>query len=178
MSNINPRKELIGEQYGLWEVLNEAPDRGNRIYFTCRCSSCGVVRSVQKQALIGGKSRGCVKCINGSRNKKLTGEKSPSWKGGRHVDSNGYVAIYQPHHPKAKKNGYVKEHTIVMEKKIDRGLKENESVHHINGDRSDNRPENLELWSTFQPYGQRVEDKISWAIEILKMYAPEKLNQF
>jgi hypothetical protein len=43
-------------------------------------------------------------------------------------------------------------------------------IDHINGQRSDNRIENLELWSTSQPAGQRVEDKIAWAKDLLESY--------
>lgn len=50
---------------------------------------------------------------------------------------------------------------------------DDENVHHRNGDRLDNRIENLELWSTVQPSGQRVRDKIEYALEILTRYAPE-----
>lgn len=78
--------------------------------------------------------------------------------------------IYKPEHPKSKKNGYVREHTIVMEKKIGRPLDKNESVHHINGKKDDNRPSNLELWVSSQPPGQRAEDLVNWAKEILKKY--------
>lgn len=67
------------------------------------------------------------------------------------------------------------EHRAVMERIIGRALRDDENVHHINGQRDDNRPANLELWSTWQPCGQRVEDKVAWAKELLALYAPASL---
>lgn len=63
-----------------------------------------------------------------------------------------------------------------MEKMIGRSLVKGENVHHKNAVRDDNRPENLELWKTKQPYGSRIEDKVADALEVLRLYLPESLT--
>lgn len=75
------------------------------------------------------------------------GDKSHAWKGGRWVDSYGYVRVHAKGHPRAIRSPYMKEHTLVAERKYGRLIERGEHVHHINGIKSDNRPENLEVLS-------------------------------
>jgi hypothetical protein len=97
--------------------------------------------------------------------------KGPAGKG--HLTKDGYRLLYRPAHPNAKKDGYILEHVLVMTAHLGRPLVKSENVHHLNGCRSDNRISNLELWSTSQPPGQRVADKVAWAREIISKYGKD-----
>lgn len=129
------------------------------------CPKCG-----------GPKERRSVTCYACRCSASMAVKSGPShyrWKGGRSITSGGYVYVYSPDHPKATKMGkYVREHVLVMERLLGRFLVAGENVHHKNGIKTDNRPENLELWSTAQPAGQRVEDKLAWARSMIETYEP------
>lgn len=91
------------------------------------------------------------------------GKDNPSWKGGisfKKADTKKgepkqwYKIVKKSNHPFAGKNGYVLEHRLVMEKHLGRFLKKNEFVHHINGNKQDNRIENLQFMQTQRHYGK------------------------
>jgi len=88
----------------------------------------------------------------------------------RVVNINGYVEVQHPDTANLPFTKYILEHRLVMEQHVGRPLFDHENVHHKNGNRADNRLENLELWSTKQPSGQRVEEKVVWAKEVLELY--------
>ena len=89
----------------------------------------------------------------------------------RQLNSSGYVIVFVGRdYPGAGKQGHILEHRKVMQDHLGRPLTKDENVHHKNGVKTDNRLENLELWTRSQPYGQRVEDKIAWAREFLAFY--------
>jgi hypothetical protein len=77
----------------------------------------------------------------------MMGERNPAWVGGVYIEpGKGYRMIRMPTHARARANGYVLEHILVAEKMLGRPLRPGEEVHHKNGIRNDNRPENLEVF--------------------------------
>ena len=95
----------------------------------------------------------------------------------RVVNDFGYVEIRRPDHfGKGLKTGKVwfYEHRYVMEIYLGRRLHAGENVHHVNGDRTDNRLENLELWTSQQPSGQRAIDLLEWAYALNERYKNDR----
>lgn len=74
---------------------------------------------------------------------------NPNWKGGRHIDGHGYVQVKPTEEDRAlvpmMSTGYVLEHRLVMARHLGRPLLKTETVHHINGNKQDNDPDNLQL---------------------------------
>jgi hypothetical protein len=95
------------------------------------------------------------------------------------ISKQGYHYIYKPEHPNAHKNGQLAVHHLVMSQTLRRPLRKGENVHHKNGNRSDNCPANLELWTKVQPAGQSVVDMVAFCREYLSKYSgdAEKLTK-
>ena len=89
--------------------------------------------------------------------------------------THGYRGVVVPEDLRHLTGGaaHALEHRLVMAVLLGRPLVKGESVYHRNGHRLDNRPGNLELWSSRQPAGQRVQDKLAFAYELLALYDPE-----
>jgi hypothetical protein len=90
-------------------------------------------------------------------------------KGGSEYEHQGYRSRWDSNRKKT-----VYGHRAAMELAIGRPLHANETVHHKNGDRADNRIANLELWAKSQPSGQRVQDLLAWARELIATYEPDE----
>lgn len=151
-------KNHIGKQFGILTVI----DFSHRIcyksgsckkFWKCLCE-CGNTTIIDTSGLTSGRSKSCG-CL---RNK-----------GGK-INSSGYRSIYSI--PLKK---YILEHRYVYEQHYGITLTENQTIHHKNGDRLDNGIENLELWDTSQPKGQRVEDKIKFYFELVEKYKDHPL---
>lgn len=115
-------------------------DTSRREMVTTPCEHCGAGIAHRDSEV----RRFCsTKCRTGYRAKNAVG----------HINDSGYRVISVNGTPRL-------EHRVVMERMIGRSLTPDETVHHRNGDRCDNRPENLELWANRHPRGQRASDMV------------------
>lgn len=94
------------------------------------------------------------------------------------IDYSGYKTITKKGHPNAMdERGRIREHVFVMSEILGRPLVKGENVHHKDGNKLNNHPSNLELWDKTQPSGQKVEDKIKWAIDFLNRHGYKVIKE-
>jgi HNH endonuclease len=169
--------------------LYEFNKRSDSQHYRSHCKGCVKEKwTQQEQSCLVVNSVG-EKCMGRAKHKGMCGAHYSRWL--KHGDvkadlplkaspGSGYITKgYKAYNKGSRK---IFEHRLVMEEILGRQLLPEENVHHKNGNRLDNRPENLELWSTSQPNGQRVEDKLAWARQIIALYgeveiAKQKLQE-
>jgi hypothetical protein len=114
-----------------------------RVCVNCNQSFSSAVSQIRADKKRGRKITGLCRECSMTVGNHLAGYRKP--RGTGTVNFNGYVELYEPENPNSTSRGYVLEHRKVMSESIGRPLEPHETVHHINGIRDDNRPENLQL---------------------------------
>lgn len=151
-----------GKKYNrLTAIKPENKNKYEKWWYKC---DCGKTKLIIASQVRNGSTKSCG-CYN---IEKSSGSNNKRWKNGKLNHPSGYVLVLKDNHKEYKPSKrYIFEHRKVMELFLGRKLLKHENIHHKNGIKDDNRIENLELWSSSQPRGQRVPDKIKWAVNFL-----------
>jgi hypothetical protein len=107
-----------------------------------RCDSSTIADRLRSQGLITRSHKEAMKLVGSQKKTSRSGSAHHNWNGGRRLTKRGYVLIYKPDHPRARGN-CVFEHILIWEENHQHPLPEGWLIHHLNGVKSDNRPENL-----------------------------------
>jgi len=150
----------IGERYASLSVIKRVENsKRNKAQWLCKCD-CGNNRICETSPVLAGKIKSCG-CVNGTKKPKANG-----------YYRRGYKFLKMREHPNADSWGFVAEHVKVMSDTLGRKIRKHEVIHHKNGIKTDNRIENLELWTVLHPRGQRVSDMIEFCKKYIGEYAP------
>lgn len=109
------------------------------------CPRCGVSRARKSPPRYAGQQ--CRACKHAAHRGRMAGERNPAWKGGTFIDPDGYVRQLCRGHHRADHKGYVYQHILIAEQAFGVAVTREMHVHHKSGDKTDNRPENLEVLS-------------------------------
>jgi len=160
-------ENIIGMRVGRLVVIEFVESVKNYgVKWKCKCD-CGNEVNVFRKDLTKKQNptRSCGCLVADVNREKFGGSNNRLWKGGEPtVDGKGYLTFRH-----GELRG-VKQHRYIYEQHYGIKLLPHQNIHHINGIRTDNRIENLELWDTSQPSGQRIEDKIEFYFSILNQY--------
>jgi hypothetical protein len=143
--------EKYRDEQGQWWIKFPTTTRRRAEERTCDgCGSAYVALKTSKGRFCGQSCGG--KFAAAQRTAIPRGPDSQHWKGGRHIRKrDGYVTVNVG-------GKQVLEHRVVMERHLGRQLRADETVHHLNGDKADNRIENLELWTGRHGKGVRHDE--------------------
>lgn len=160
---MNPRTEKIDLPVGLLKVLYL--DKKHSTVEIAGMFGCAKAQIRRRLVAAGVQMRSIQEAysLSTANPTKLAvrGPRHPSWKGGRktHSARNPYVMVMRPDHPEANREGYVFEHRLVMEQQLGRPLAADETIHHINGIKDDNRPENLAVMTHSEHMSLHMKEK-------------------
>lgn len=132
---IRKRRSIAGQK-----AIEKSQMTGKNI--KCICRQCKGIFYVFPSEIKRGRGQYCSNACFGLDHTK---DRNHRWSGGVWNCPNGYRYILLPNHPRANRDGYVREHIVIMETFLNRSLIDGEIVHHINGKRDDNRIENLQI---------------------------------
>jgi len=144
------KKMVASSEIKLGAQLGKTPATSQFVLLPC--VDCGKKRwkQLKRGRLVQMRCMSCAGKVYAS-NHHQRGTLSHSWKGGKTKNTSGYIMVkIEPDHPyysMARKQGYVLEHRLIVASKLGRPLLKTEQVHHINGIKDDNRPDNLKLVS-------------------------------
>jgi len=153
---------FIGDKFNRLKVIKPVWVKKQKKW-ECECE-CGIIKNYSTTDLTTGRIKSCG-CYNKEvASLRMSGKNNPFWNGGKTINKRGYIEI------KFGENRGKLEHRILYEQYYGIKLKKHQNIHHINGIKSDNRIENLELWDTSQPGGQKIEDKIKFYFKLVEEY--------
>lgn len=148
------RKLYIDDQLSTTQIAQQLGTCHSSIRYHLK--KCGIpIRSLSES------QKFCI--ASGRGNASQRGENSPGWKGGR-IRDGGYIRVPSPGHCRANSKGYVREHILIWEQVHNKLLPEGWVIHHLNGIKDDNRPENLvamrrgEHINQTEPFKKRIRE--------------------